>query len=432
MAELTKFGSISDFGREQVQTEFEFIGENKTPLYDHFMAKSKPYIDEQGKRIPIETQRPGGHTSFGRANVDFRAPVSMEGDSMRAFPVWYALPFKIDGSSIRSMKKGNKDQFLKYGRYMTSLTRAAKKRLNFYCHGDGTAVLGILNDTSANSTGSRTWTMSLLASSAAGEGGTKGGVRLEDNHVYALIDTDGVTLNQIFTVTTPSRTTPTVNVTTSNAAGAAGDMIVDLGPTNTTSAYKKAPQGLRGLANNSGIIQNASRTTHPNLKTPRYNGGDLPITPVVINNMKALVNIAANDMGEATGRLVVSTPGQDAILRAQQYGFRRTKGNETVRGVATKYVDQDGDTNLFDADGAEDRLYVLDDSSYSWHEEKPFGMYNEDSLDIRMLHGANNSGSDAFFGAIGCGGQLVKLGLPRCDAYCDRLSQTGVQMQQSL
>lgn len=437
MSALTAFDNVVHFGKETVRRTFEFIGEEETPLLSYFMGKQKTLLTEQGLRIPIRTTRPGGHTSFGRDNVDFRTPVSFESESMRAYPVWYGLPFKVDGSTLRALKRGDQDQFMKYKDYMQTITRAAKKRLNGYMHGDASAVLALLGGAFASS-GATSLSLQTLASSAAGEGGTKGGVKLEKGHAYTVVDTDGSTINFGFSVTTASRTAPTVNASTSadtatwNAAGAAGDFVVDRGPTVATHAYNKAPNGIRGLCSNTGLIQNASRTTHPDLKSQRVNGSDTPISPLNFNNAKALVNIAANDMGEAEGRLIVMTPGQDAILRAQQYGYRRYDGNETVRGIAKKYVDADGDTYLFDADGAEDRVYILDASTYKLGEEKPFGLYNEDSQDIRMLHGTNNSGSDAYFGAVGWGGNLIKEGLPRCDAYIDRLSQTGVQQQISL
>lgn len=431
MSVTTAFDNVVHFGRETVKKTFEFIGEDEVPLLNYFNRQKKVLLTEQGRRMPIRTTRPGGHTSFGRADVNFRAPVSFEGESMRVYPVWYALPFKIDGATLRALKRGDENQFIKYKDYMQMLTKSAKKRLNIYCHDDATGILAVL-DTAFASTGN-TLSLHTLASSAAGAGGTKGGVRLEQNHVYSIIDASSETLNMNFSVTTPSRTDPTVAaVTGAIASGAAGDFVVDRGPTATSSAYKKAPQGLRGLINTTGLLQGVSRSTYPDLKSQRINGNDMPVTPLNFNNARALVNIAANDMNEARGRVIVMTPGQDAILRAQQYGYRQYKANETVRGVAQKYVDADGDTYLFDADGAEDRIYMFDGGSIYFGEEKPFGMYNEDSQEIRMLHGTNTSGSDAYFGAIGWGGNLIKEGLPRCDAYIDRLSQSGVMQQTSL
>jgi hypothetical protein len=286
-----------------------------------------------------------------------------------------------------------------------------------------------------NGTGSKTFTPILLASSAKGEAETKGCRRLEKNHVYALIDTDGVTINAIFTVTTPGTTSCTVNVTTSNATSASGDYVVDLGASNTASSNKKAPAGLRSLCAPTGIIQNIDRSLFSEFKTPRVNGSDLAITPYVFANAKTLVNIAANDQNEAMGRLIVMTPGQDTLLRIQQFGYRRYEGNETVKGVAGKFQDADGDTYLYDADGAEDRIYILDGNSFYLGEEKPFGIFDEDSLELRMKAGANSVGADGFFMAIGWGGNLIKdvsESRVQCDAFIDRLSQTDVQQQQSL
>jgi hypothetical protein len=155
----------------------------------------------------------------------------------------------------------------------------------------------------------------------------------------------------------------------------------------------------------------------------------------VFANAKTLVNIAANDMNEAMGRLIVMTPGQETMLRIQQFGYRQYNGNETVKGVAGKYVDADGDSYIFDADGAEDRIYILDGNSFYLGEEKKFGIFDEDGMDLRMLAGASSVGSDGFFLAIGWGGNLIKdvsEGRAQSDAYIDRLSQTDVQQQISL
>ena len=245
MSVTTAFDNVVHFGRETVRRTNEFIGEEEVPLLNYFMGRKKQLLTEQGLRIPIRTSRPGGHTSFGRANVNFRAPVSFDSESMRAYPVWYALPFKLDGSTLRALKRGDENQFIKYGDYMSAITKSAKKRLNIYMHGDASAVLALVAGVPSSAATSVTPT--VLASAQAGEGGTKGGVRLEDNHVYAVIDTDGSTQNMNFTVTQPSRTAPTITIANFAAAGAAGDFIVDRGPTTSTSAYNKAPNGIRGL-----------------------------------------------------------------------------------------------------------------------------------------------------------------------------------------
>lgn len=433
MATTTAFDQIVHVGRETVKTTFEYIGENETPLLNLMMKKSKQLLTEQGLRIPIETRRPGGHTSYDRSNVDFREPVALETDSMRTYPVWYAMPFKIDGSTLRMLKRGDANQFMDYRRHMKSITEASMKRLEYYFHGDGTGALAVCANTALNGTGSKTLTCLTLASSATGEAETKGVSRLEIGHSYALIDTDGTTLNAIFTVTAlTSKSVATVNVTTSNATSASGDYIVDAGATTTISANKKVPMGLRGFCAQTGLLQNISRSDYQELKTPRYNGSDLPVTPYMFRFAKDLVRIAANNANEVSGRTVVITPGQHGALCNQQFGYRRYNGDENVRGVASKYIDADGDTMLICADGAEDRIYIIDASSYKMGEEKSFGAFDEDGNDIRMLVGANSSGSDKFAGSIGWGGNMIKDGLPRIDAYIDRLSQTDVAQQISL
>lgn len=430
----TGFEAIANLGKERVAERFDLIGETNRPLLDHFMKRPKKPLDQQGYRMPMVTQEPGGHNLYAQGASDFRAPIAMDSDSMRVYPVWYELAHQLDGSTLRALKGGNSTQLMNYRRDIGILTDVALKHLNFYMHGDGTAALAVCGSVLTTTGAGQTLTCLTLASSGAGEAETKGGVRLKRNHVYAIMNPSSNAIKAIFTVTTPSKTAPTVNVTVSNANTASGDPIVDLGASNSLSSYKKAPAGLRSLAAATGIIQNVNRADFFEWKTPRVNGADLPITPYVFTTAKTYVNIAANDMGEAMGRLIVMTPGQEAMLRIQQFGYRRYDGNETVRGVAGKYIDAEGDTVLFDADGAEDRIYILDGNSYYLGEEKPFGIFDEDTLELRMLAGTNGVGSDSFYLALGWGGNLIKDvsdSTVQKDAYIDRLSQTDVAQQTS-
>ncbi len=436
MAGELSFNEIANLGKERVAEKAQFTGETESPLAKHFFGKKKKPLDEQGFRMPLVTRRPGGHHLYGQAASDFRTPVALDSDSMRVYPVWYQIGQKFTGSTLRALRKGSETQLLKYREVIGMLTDAAKKRLNHYFHGDGTAALSVCANAAINGTGSKTFTAQTLASSATGEAETKGTARLEVGHSYALIDTDGVTINAVFTVTAKtSNLTCTVNVTTSNATSASGDYVVDLGISATTSSNKKAPQGLRSLCAASGVVQNFDRANDYNTKTPRVNAADLPITPYMFADAKALVNIAANDMNEAGGKLVIMSPGQDVLLRVQQFGYRQYAGNENVKGVAGKYIDADGDSYLYDADAAEDRIYIIDSNSFYLGEEKPFGLFNEDGMDIRMLAGTPGVGADGFFMAVGWGGNLIKdvsESRFQCDAYIDRISQTGAVGQISL
>jgi hypothetical protein len=433
--ELT-FSEIANLGKERVAEKAQFTGETKYPLAKYLFGKSKKPLDEQGRRMAIITRRPGGHNAYSQASTDFRTPTPLDSDSMRVYPVWYQIGGKLNGASLRALKSGSENQLLKYREMVGMITDAAKKRLNHYFHGDGTGALAVCANAAINGTGSKTFTAQTLATSATGEAETKGVVRLEVGHQYALIDTDGVTINAVFTVTSKtSGSVAVVNVTTSNATSASGDYVVDAGISASTSSNKKAPAGFRSLCAASGVVQNFDRANDANTRTPRVNGNDLPITPYVFGNAKALVNIAANDMNEAEGKLIIAPIGQELLLRIQQFGYRQYQGNENVKGVAGKYIDADGDTYLFDSDAAEDRIYIVDGNSFYLGEEKPFGFYSEDGQELRMLSGTNSVGSDAFFFAIGWGGNLIKdvsESRFQCDAFIDRLSQTDQMTQVSL
>jgi len=429
----TGFDAVANLGKERVAERFQLIGETNAPLLDHFMKRPKKPLDEQGYRMPMVTQEPGGHNLYAQGSSDFRAPIPMDSDSMRVYPTWYQLAHQLNGSTLRALKGGKETQLLNYRRDIGILTDVALKHLNFFMHGDGTGAMAVCGSVISGN-GSTTLTCLTLATSAAGEAETKGGVRLKRNHVYAIINPSTGAIRSTFTVTTPSKTAPTVLVANYSTTSASGDPIVDLSYSAAVSCYKKAPAGLRSLCAATGIVQNVNRSDFFEWKTPRVNGSDLPITPYVFKTAKTYVKIASNDMGDAMGRLIVMTPGQEAMLAIQQFGYRRYQGNETVKGVAGKYVDEEGDTILFDADGAEDRVYILDGNSFYLGEEKPFGIFDEDTLELRMLAGTNSVGSDSFYLALGWGGQLIKDvsdSTLQKDAYIDRLSQTDVAQQTS-
>lgn len=428
------FDQIANLGKEEVARNFDYIGETEAPLFKHFYSRPKQTLREQGKRMPMIVVEPGGHFLYAQGASDFRAPTPLDSDSARVYPVNYGLAHQVNGASLRAMKSADETQLLKWTRNLAMLTQVAKKRLNIFMHGDGIGTIAVCGSVITGN-GSTTLTCLTLATSGAGDRETKGAVALKKGHVYATVNASTGALRHTFTVTTPSKTAPTVTVANYTTNSASGDPIVDLGGTSATATtWKKAPQGIRSLAAATGVVQNIDRATYYEWKTPRVNGNDLPITPYVFKTAKTYVKIASNDMGEATGRLIVMTPGQEAMLTIQQFGYRRYDGNETVRGVAGKYIDQDGDTILFDADAAEDRVYLLDGNSYYLGEEKPFGIFDEDSLEMRMLAGTNSVGSDSFALAIGWGGNLVKdlssNGFQK-DAYIDRLSQTDVPQQTS-
>lgn len=429
------FDQIANLGKERVAERTRFIGENETPLWNHFNSRKKEALDEWGKRYPMITQRPGGHNFYGQGAADFRPAIPMDSDSMRVYPVWYEIAHQLNGSTLRALKGGNETALINYRRDIGILTDTAKKRLNQTLHGDGTAAIAVCGSV-ITTTGAATLTCLTLATSAAGQAETKGATALDRNGIFAVINSSTNAIKAIFTVTTPASIAPTVNVTVSNANTASGDPIVDLSYSTSVSCYKKAPAGLRSLLAPSGIVQNVNRADFPQWKTPRVNGNDLPITPYMFKTAKTYVNIAANDMGDIPmSRLIIMTPGQHAMLCIQQFGYRRYEGNETVKGVAGKYVDDDGDTILFDADGAEDRVYLADGNSLYLGEEKSFGLFDEDSLELRMLLGVNGVGSDSFFMAIGWGGNLIKdvsQSTMQRDCFIDRISQTDVAQQTSL
>ena len=101
------------------------------------------------------------------------------------------------------------------------------------------------------------------------------------------------------------------------------------------------------------------------------------------------------------------------------------RGNETVYGVPSKYVDADGDIHFLDADAPDDQIRILDANSYHVAESMPWGVYNDDGQEFRMLFGTYNAGSDEWMKAIGWQGQLYKDGRALSDVVITNIAHSG-------
>lgn len=411
-----EFQNVQDLRRQAVDTQVRTFFENNAPGYNAFKKNTEiTEVTEKGYRIPYFSRRPGGHTGWIPSSSDFNAAVSPQTQSMYVFPVGYALPMQFTGALLRSFKDDSANAIASFNDLLKLYTETATKRLNRIFYGDGTGALAFSAST-LGSTGSGQ-TMNCSTSAAATAGQTKGAKYLEAGHTYQAINTSTGAVRGTIVIETEGATSATVNVTSGTVTS--GDPIVDVG------SYNRYMRGLAKLiSDQTDDLQGLSRSTFPDLKSSviDLNGGRF--TPVTLETLKATLHTRHNSADARSGLLFFITPGLLSTLRAQGYGLRQYIGDDTVKGVSQKY--EDGDSVFIeDADMDDDRVYAVKSENMRQFEEMPFGEYNLDSQEFRMLLGANNTGSDNYQKAIGCRANPGML-WPRSAAFVKRSDLTGV------
>jgi hypothetical protein len=339
---------------------------------------------------------------------------------MRVYPARFAKAVVIQGEMLRSLKKGDDNYFQRYEEKITKAGDAARKVLSRLFHGGNTGVMCISTST-IGGTGVANMNGMYTSGGTSADHSTKGTSHLKKNELYDAIDPVAETVRGQLTILTEGRRTVSVNVTSGTIS--ANDLIVIRG------SYKKVPVGLRHLADfNNRVCQNFNTANSTNLNTPYYDGGGNPLSPAAFSFAKGLVQTFANDVNEAKGKMIIFTPGHQKTLVNQAFQYRQyvnPKGDETVYGVPSKYIDSDGDVHFLDADAPDEQVRILDANSYSVGESMPWGYYDDDGNQWRMRHGSNTSGSDVWFTAIGWQGQLEKAGRAFCDAVIDNVAHDG-------
>lgn len=407
------FSGITDLKRQAVEKDVKKFFENNTPGLSAFKrVVDKPPLTEKGYRLPNYSQRPGGDTWFTPSQSDFNAAVSMQTTSMWVYPTMYALPIMWTGSALDSMELDTADNVNSLDEIMGLYSDTASKMLNQLFYGDGSGALAYSAST-ISSLGSQT--LSGTTAAAATPGQTKGVIRLWQNHVYQAINTSTATVRGTFTVTTPGTTSCTINLTSGTISS--GDPIVTVG------AYQMAMRGLGWLiSDQTRVLQGLSTSTNPDLNAPVIDLAGALLTPAAISNVKALIKTRNNDQKADRGLTGFITPGQIQTILKQGYNLgyylREDTASDTMKGVQNAY--QDGDTQwVEDADNDEDRVYLSLTSVMKLYEMMPFGLYNRDKQEWRMLLGANNSGSDNYQKAMGWKGNPAILS-PRATGFIKR------------
>jgi hypothetical protein len=407
-------------GQERIKRVKDFQGQDTHPLFQWVMAQDKQPLNDFGRRVPLYLNEPGGETFFSYSSPDFRDPIAPVDDAMRVYPARSAVAIVLNGDYLRALKRGDENFFLKYQERIDRTANSLKKVLSRHFHGDATGTVAVSNS-AIGGTGAATLNCKFTSGGTSAQAITKGAAWLKLNEVYDAINPATEAVRGTFAVTAEGHRSCSINVTSGTIA--VSDLIV------ITGSYKKVPVGLRHLAGSSNrVLQNFDTTNATNLNTPVYSAGGAAVSPSMFSIAKGLVQTFLNDVGESKGKMIIFTPGHQKTLVNQAFAYRQyvnPKGDMTVYGVPSKYIDSDGDVHFADADAPDEQIRILAADAYGVGEDMPWGIYDDDGNQWRMRPGSNNAGSDRFYLAMGWQGQLEKKGVGLADALIDNVAHSG-------
>lgn len=397
-----QFSNVTDLKRQAVEKDVRMFYENNDPGMKAFgKAVDKPKITEKGYRLPDYARRPTGMTWFTPDNSDFNSANGPQTVSMWVYPTMAAWPMLMAGSTIESMELDTEDNVQSYDQIMVQYTETFRKRMNQYFYGIGNGAVAYSAST-ISSLGSQTLTGTTTAATTPGQ--TKGTMWLWEGETYQAINASTGAVRGTFTVTTAGTSSCTINLQSGTISS--GDPIVIQG------SYQLAMRGLGWLISDQNrVLQGLDTSVYTDLNNPVVDLAGALLTPAAIENGKALLQTKNNADGASNNLTAFLTWGQYSTIRKQGYNlgyYVRNEASDTMKGVQGDYTD--GDTRFIcDADMDEDRVYFCKTSDYKIYEMKPFGKYNKDGLDQRMLLGANNTGSDNWQSAVGWKGAPATL-----------------------
>ena len=397
------FSNITDLKRQQVEKDVRMFYENNDPGMRAFgKAVDKPKITSKGYRLPDYARRPTGMTWFTPDNSDFNQANGPQTVSMWVYPTMSAWPMLFQGSTIESMENDTEDNVNSWDQVLVQYTETFRKRMNQYFYGTGNGAVAY-SATTTTVLGSQSLSGTTTAATTPGQ--TKGTMWLWEGETYQGINASTGAVRGTFVVTTAGTSSATVNVLSGTISS--GDPIVIQG------SYQLAMRGIGWLnSDQNRVLQGLDTSVYTDLNAPVVDLAGALLTPAAIENAKALLQTRNNQLEAKNNLTAFITPGQYSTIRKQGYNLgyylREDAGSDNMKGVQGDYTD--GDTRFIcDADMDEDRVYFCKTSDYKIYEMKAFGPYNRDGLDMRMLLGANQTGSDNWSRAIGWKGAPATL-----------------------
>lgn len=418
------FSNLTDLKKQDVADFVQAFFENNAPGWNAFQEKAKDMeITEKGFRLPYFSRRPGGHGGFIPSDSSFNAAVSPQTQSMYVMPTAYALPMQFYGMTLRSFNKDAKNNINGVTDILKQYTEAGTKRINQLFYGDGSGALAYSAST-ITTLGSQTLTGTTAAATTPGQ--TKGTVRLEEGHTYQAWNTSTGGVRGTFTVTTPGKTSCTINLLSGTISS--GDPLTDV------KSYNRYIRGLGHLiSDQTRVLQGLNTGTFTDLNASVVDLASNVSSPASMETLKSSIN-TKNNTDDAEAKLICFTPrGQMSNLRKQGYSLgyymRNEESADTMKGVQKRYAD--GDTVFVeDADMDDDRKYMVQMDQVGMFTLMAMGEYDLDGLEWRMASGDAGAGSDAYYRAIGLIGN-PGIYLPRACGFEKRASTSGVVTQTS-
>jgi hypothetical protein len=398
-----QFSQVTDLKRQAVEKDVREFYENNDPGMRAFgKAVDKPQLTEKGYRLPNYARRPTGMTWFTPTNSDFNTANGPQTVSMWVYPTMSAWPMIWAGSTIESMENDTADNVQSYDQVMVQYTEVFRKRMNQYFYGTGNAALAFSAST-ITAFGPGTLTCTQTAATTPGQ--TKGAMWLWELETYQAINASTGAVRGTFVVTTAGTSSCTINLL--NGSITSGDPIVIQG------SYQLALRGLGWLISDQNrVLQGLDTSVYTDLNNPVVDLVGALLTPAAIENAKALLQTRNNAVTAKNDLTAFITAGQYSTIRKQGYNLgyylRNDANSDTMKGIQGDYTD--GDTRfIVDADVDEDRVYFAKTKDFKIYEMKPYGKYNRDGLENRMLLGANQTGSDNYQSAVGWKGNPATL-----------------------
>lgn len=374
----------------QMVTDLQMEFENQITFYNSVVKReNKGFVNGKGWRIPGYYNRPTGITAGGEG-LSFNPPGLPVYDDMFVYPARVAQAYQLSGDTLRNLSSQADSQLSSVAAYTGEVAAALTKDLERNCGGDGSG----LRATCTSASGS---TLTLTSTPASAYGSTKGSVWLNVGETYDVITNAGAVRGQVKVTAVPTTTTATVTFYGLAAADVAStDILVPQG------GYLQFPRGLAFIVNNdTGPFQLNSRSTRPQLKANVVDLAGAAITVSDFDQAVALTRLRGDSLSMPTGVTAWMPIAQHSSLVRLGQNLKRFPGE------ATKF---DGSFQEFGfgnvivkqwLDIDEDRIYFLNSKDLFVCEQKPFGVYNDDGLDMRMAMGTSGVGSDSWTGAFG-------------------------------
>lgn len=398
-----------------IQTQFE----NQTIAYNAVTKRGKKdFVNLKGERIPSRLRRPTG-ISAGVEGFSFNIPGNPVYDDMYVYPAEVALPYELTDRTIRNFSAGSEHTQIKgVSDYLASIAEALTKRLERNMWGDGSGLV-------ATCVSATSLTFTFATAPAASFGSTKGAYWIELGELYDVITSAGAVRGNVrFTSKTATTATATVFNGFVAADIASTDILVE------ANGYNNFPRGFAYIANNdTGTFQLLSRATYSELKANVVDLAGAAITVSDWDQSVSLLEIRGDSFESAKSGIDVWMPvAQNSAMVRLGQNLKRFNGTDTKFDGSFQSFGFGNLTINKAVDCDEDRIYFNASNDLFCLEEKPFGPYSTDGIEMYRKMGTNGVGSTANVGAMGVAYQLGAM-QPRKYSLIKRAQITGLPTQ---